>query len=274
MLIEILPRWVGVMSFKDIANGMFCAFDGVGTAAVQQVAEDIGGVDLRVLTGAVQQIRLSALMVTFGIAEAINENTLPEDTLPSEHLDALIMQAMGLDAGDEVEIDQSVMSILEANIADAMATLGVADKEIADIFSGDVELADAAIESVAETIQANTPDAGDALDELVKAFAFGFEPADMFSESEGFDSMKSKKPTLGGSTVREVNGKKIRYKGVKVVRNGKVVIKNQRLPGQKVVLSAKQKQAMNKLHAKPITGAALAKRMRSNAIGKRNNLYK
>lgn len=263
--------------FEGIGGGIFgrqTGFDGIGTEAVKKATEEIGGVDLRVLTASVQQMRLAALEVSFGIAEAINENSLPENALPSEYLDMLILSAMGVDEGDEVQIDQAVMAMLEANIADAMSTLGVPDNTIAEMFSDDAELADAAIEAAAEAVQANMPDGGEPLDALVQAFAFGFDAADMFEEESGFDAMGMKKPTLGGSTVKAVNGKKIRYKGVKVVRNGKVTVVNKRLPGQKVILSAKQKQAMKKLHAKPVTGAALAKRMRSAAVGKRNNLYK
>lgn len=256
---------------STIAGGLFKGFDGIGSQSVQKASDEIGGVDLRVLTASVQQMRLAALSITIGITEAINDGKLPENSLPSEYLDALILSELGVEEGDEASIDQSVMAMLEANVADAMATLGVSDNTISDIFSDDTELSDAAIEAAAETVQANMPDGGEAMDALVQAFTFGFDPADMFEDEPGFDSMKN---TAGRSTVKEVNGKKIRYKGVKVVRNGKVTVVNKRLPGQKVVLSSAQKQALNKLHAKPITGNALSRRMRSVGIGKRNNLYK
>lgn len=265
---------VGMPALNDtfrkarIVNG----FDSAAGNAVEQLAEKVSPVSERAALAAMQGLRSNALSIVLLLVDAVTDNTIDDDTLPSEYLDILMIAA--IDSDDDAEIDPLLSQVLWANIADVLATFEVDEDVVADILSEDVEAADAAIEAMAETVLANLPDSGEPLDEFAEQFVYGFEAKDMFEDEveDQFDAMK--KPRVGANSVRtDASGRKIRSKGVKVVRNGKVTVVNKRLPNQHVMKSAKQKAALNKLHSKPHTAAMSKKALRSMNKGKTANLY-
>ncbi len=248
-------------------------YDSAAGNAAEQLAEKVSPISERAALAAMQSIRGNALSIVLLLTDAVVDNSLEEGSIPSEYLDTLILAAM--DSDDDAEIDPMITQLVWANISDAMASLGVEESLIEDIGSDDVEAADAAIEAAAEIIIANMPDAGEPLDEFYEQFVYGFDANDMFAEEKpenGFDAMK--KPRVGATSVRtDASGRKIRSKGVKVVRNGKVTVVNKRLPGQTVMKTQAQKAALRKLHSKPRSASSMKKALRSMNKGKTANLY-
>lgn len=251
-------------------------FDSAAGNAAAHLAERLTPIDERQLLANIQTTRAIALSVVLLLADAIADNTLGDEVLPSEYLDTLMLS--GVDTGENDEIDGMVNQLLSANIADALSTLGVPDDMIADIMGDNVEAADAAIEAMSPIVISNLPDAGDALTAFEDAFIYGFDADEALldDDDEQYDSVHKakKKPRVGGSTVREVNGKKIRYKGVKVVRNGKITVVNKRLAGQTLVKTSAQKSALKKLHNKAHSYSSINKRLRSLGKGIEANIYK
>ena len=183
-----------------------------------------------------------------------------------QKLDFLILEATDGADDDENTLENAVLE----SIADALATFGVDDSVIEEVFSDNVEAADAAIEAAASTVIANMPDDGDPLDELAREFVYG-EPDEMES---GFDSATGKKLSRGQMNTKSFNGKKIRYKAIAAIRHGVKTIVNKRLPGQKVRLSSDQKAGLKKARLKAVSANALRKRMKSLQKGKKIGLYK
>ena len=152
----------------------------------------------------------------------------------------------------------------------AFSTFGVDDSVIQEIFSDNVDAADAAIEAAASTVIANMPDEGDPLDELVREFIYG-EP----DEEEGFDSIGGKKKlSRGQMSTKTVGGRKVRYKAIAAIRNGIKKIVNKRLPGQKIRLSSGQKAGLKKARLRALSANAIRKRMKSLIKGKKMGLHK
>ena len=157
-----------------------------------------------------------------------------------------------------------------ASIDDAFSTFGVDDSVIQEIFSDNVDAADAAIEAAASTVIANMPDEGDPLDELVREFIYG-EP----DEEEGFDSIGGKKKlSRGQMSTKTVGGRKVRYKAIAAIRNGIKKIVNKRLPGQKIRLSGDQKAGLKKARLKAMSANSIRKRIKSLTKGKKMGLHK
>lgn len=215
-------------------------------------------------------LRMAAMWVAMSVAKIISETDADDEDalMPNEVLDGLTLEALDTE-DDDGDMDGVLRATLTAHIADAFSTLGVDDGVIDDMFSSDMDVADSALEMATETIMDNLPDDGDATDELLSAFAYGY------GEDEGFDGMfdKVNKLTAGKRTTKTFNGKKVRYQAVKAVRNGKVVIKNKRIGGGKIILSAKQKAALKKARMKARTGTANARRLRSVEKGIRKGIY-
>lgn len=230
------------------------------SAQAEQVKEKLSPVEYNQLVADISNIRGWALSITLALADAVNSNELGDDT-PSDYLDALMLDAVGIDADDEM--DTTLENILAANIADALSTLGVDSTMTEDMFSDDVEVADAAIEAACEVVLGNLPDAGEPLDKFYNDFVFGFNEADLLGEEDGFDSARF----AGQKVTRNVNGKKTQYKVVRAIRGGKVAFVSKRLKGQKVRLSAAQKQGLNKARAKSQTANAIRKRLKSRKKG-------
>lgn len=231
---------------------------------------------------ATSQMRLQALSVSFMLAAMLTASDFDdEEILPSELLDSLMLDAFSDDDDDEYDggdIDETVKVTFSAHVADALSTLGVEDSVIEDLFSDEVEVADAAVTMAAETVLENMPDDGDDFEEFVTAFAYSDEDE---SDETAFDSMEEpqfdaagkKKLRTGKKTVKKVNGKTLVYKAVKAIRNGKRVVINKRISG-KPFLKAGQKAALKKARRKASTGTAIRKQMRSLGKGIRANIYK
>ena len=214
----------------------------------------------------IEHVRETALHIVSDLVNAVSDGTLEEDELPTDRLDSLIIDA--IDGADDE--DGTYENALVASIDDAFSTFGVDDSVIQEIFSDNVDAADAAIEAAASTVIANMPDEGDPLDELVREFIYG-EP----DEEEGFDSVSGKKKlSRGQMTTKSVGGRKVRYKAIAAIRNGVKKIVNKRLPGQRIRLSSDQKAGLKKASLKARSANSLRKRMKSLLKGKKIGLYK
>ena len=231
---------------------------------------------------ATSQMRLQALSVSFMLAAMLTSSDFnDEEILPSELLDSLMLDAFSDDDDDEYDggdIDETVKVTFSAHVADALSTLGVEDSVIEDLFSDEVEVADAAVTMAAETVLENMPDDGDDFEEFVTAFAYSDEDESDETAFDGmeepqFDATGKKKLRTGKKTVKKVNGKTLVYKAVKAIRNGKRVVINKRISG-KPFLKAGQKAALKKARRKASTGTAIRKQMRSLGKGIRANIYK
>ena len=214
----------------------------------------------------IEHVRETALHIVSDLVNAVSDGTLEEDELPTDRLDSLIIDA--LDGADDE--DGTYENALVASIDDAFSTFGVDDSVIQEIFSDNVDAADAAIEAAASTVIANMPDEGDPLDELVREFIYG-EP----DEEEGFDSIGGKKKlSRGQMSTKTVGGRKVRYKAIAAIRNGIKKIVNKRLPGQKVRLSGDQKAGLKKARLKAMSANSIRKRIKSLTKGKKMGLHK
>lgn len=231
---------------------------------------------------ATSQMRLQALSVSFMLAAILTASDFDdEEILPSELLDSLMLDAFSDDDDDDYDggdIDETVKVTFSAHVADALSTLGVEDSVIEDLFSDEVEVADAAVTMAAETVLENMPDDGDDFEEFVTAFAYSDEDESDETAFDGmeepqFDAAGKKKLRTGKKTVKKVNGKTLVYKAVRAVRNGKRVVINKRISG-KPFLKAGQKAALKKARRKASTGTAIRKQMRSLGKGIRANIYK
>ena len=214
----------------------------------------------------IEHVRETALHIVSDLVNAVSDGTLEEDELPTDRLDSLIIDA--LDGADDE--DGTYENALVASIDDAFSTFGVDDSVIQEIFSDNVDAADAAIEAAASTVIANMPDDGDPLDELVREFIYG-EP----DEEEGFDSIGGKKKlSRGQMSTKTVGGRKVRYKAIAAIRNGIKKIVNKRLPGQKIRLSSDQKAGLKKARLKAMSANSIRKRIKSLTKGKKMGLHK
>ena len=214
----------------------------------------------------IEHVRETALHIVSDLVNAVSDGTLEEDELPTDRLDSLIIDA--IDGADDE--DGTYENALVASIDDAFSTFGVDDSVIQEIFSDNVDAADAAIEAAASTVIANMPDEGDPLDELVREFIYG-EP----DEEEGFDSIGGKKKlSRGQMSTKTVGGRKVRYKAIAAIRNGIKKIVNKRLPGQKIRLSSGQKAGLKKARLKAMSANSIRKRMKSLIKGKKMGLHK
>lgn len=213
-------------------------------------------------------LRMAAMWVAISTAKIISETEDDDEDamLPNEVLDGLTLEALDTEE-DDSDVDGVLRATLSAHIADAFSTLGVDDGVIDDMFSSDMDVADSALEMATETVLDNLPADGDATDELLSVFAYGYE------EVESDDEVMLDKLAVGKRTTKTFNGKKVRYQAVKAVRNGKIVVKNKRIGGGKIILTAKQKAALKKARAKAHTGSANARRLRSVEKGIKKGIY-
>lgn len=262
------PFWAEGLG--DLALGGTKVIPGYDSAASGLASAASSASEDRASLSAIEWCRGQALDIVAEVADAISDGNLAEDQLPSDLLDSLMLDAIDQDGEMDEDADKFASAIGEA-IGDALSSLGVDDQTIEDIFSDDVTVADSALESAASTIIANLPDAGDPLDSFVQEFIYGSPDAD--SDEAGFDSATGKKLTVGKNSTKKVNGKTIRYKAIKAIRNGHVKVVNKRLKGQSVRLTAQQRAAIKKAGRKALTGNAIRKRVRSLAKGKKVGLY-
>lgn len=216
----------------------------------------------------IANMRMAALWVVMSTAKIVSETDADDEEalLPSEVPDGLTLEAIDTE-DDETDADGVLKATLTAHIADAFSTLGVEDGVIEDLFSVDYDVADSAIESAVETVLDNLPEEGEPLDQLFDEFAYGDD-----ADEDEADEVMMDKLAVGKTTTKKVGGRSVKYKAVRAVRNGKVVIKNKRIGGR-VVLSAKQKAALRKARAKARTGSANTRRLRSVEKGIRKGIY-
>lgn len=243
-------------------------------SAAGDAAEAVLALDDQAFNSELLTIRREALFATFQLSDDILTDDLDDDEIPSDRLDAYVRGQDDPEDDDEenAQLEQQVMQIKAANMADAMASLGVSDDVIVQAFDTDVDDADEAIEKIAEIIEANTP-TGEDLNDFIQAFLFGDPEINMNAgEVEVYDSA-----ALGKNKVRKTkSGQTLVYKGVKAVRNGKITVVNKRVgnSSMKVKLSPKQKSALRKAQAKAVTPNALKRRVKSLRIGMKNGIYK
>ena len=223
--------------------------DSVNTAKKEVAEESL--LDSVGLNSEIQNLRKLALALVFTLATSVLENDLDEGELPSERLDKLLAGIASDDDGEEVEVDESTLDIIIANVQDALATLGVDDGLISAMFGDDTD-ADEAIEAAAEIIESNKPQ-GDDLEEFEDLFVYG-EATD--------DELLLDGVSLGKTTAKSGKFGKVIYKAVKAIRNGKMTVVNKRVSG-KVKLSAKQRAALKKARKKAGSSGAIKRRMRS-----------
>jgi hypothetical protein len=263
-------------------GNVVAGFDSVAGDAADHLQETHDTIDTRALINGIQNLRYVALLIVLRIADAVSEDALDEDLSPSDALAGLMLVSLGMD--DDEPLDDSLNLNLNRNIADALSSLGVSDEMIIDIMSEDDETADAALEAAADLVIANLPAEGKELDDFSNQFIYGFDAKEVFDDSdddaesgEGYDSMKKpkKKIRVGSKSFKvDASGRKIQYKGVRVVRNHHIVVVNKRAAGQKFKLSADQKKGLKKMLNKSHSFTALGRRMKSLHIGIKNNIYK
>lgn len=219
-------------------------------------------------------IRRVSLFSVFQLSDDILSDDLDDEELPSDRLDALVRGKDDDDNDDEenAQLEQQIMQVKAANMADALASLGVDDDLIAEAFGTDVDEADAAIEKIAEVVEANTP-TGEELADFIQVFLFGDPELNMAAgQVEVYDSA-----VLGkNKTKKTKSGQTLVYKGVKAVRHGKITVVNKRVgnTSMKVKLSPKQKAALRKALSKAVSPNALKRRVKSLRIGLKNGIYK
>lgn len=239
-------------------------------SASGSAAELVQKLEDRAFDNELLELRRFALFAVLQLADDIISGDLEDDELPSDRLDVYLHPDIIADEDNQTLVNQYVQ-IRAANMSDAMMSLGVSAELIDLIFGDDIEEADSAIESAAEIIEVNMP-SGDDLEAFVRDFLFGGELDMEAGQLDGFDSAE-----VGKTKVRKTKaGQTLVYRGVKAVRHGKVVVVNKRVGNtmMKVKLSPKQKAALRRALSKANTGGAIARRLRSLAVGHKANIYK
>lgn len=241
-------------------------------SAAGEAAQAVASLDDQAFNSELLALRREALFSVFQLADDILSDDLDDSELASDRLDAFVRSKDDSDDEENAQLEQQVMQVKAANMADALSSLGVDDETINLAFGSDIDEADEAIENLAEIVEVNTPK-GDDLQEFITAFLFGDSELDMTAgEVEEYDSAQ-----LGKNKTRKTkSGQTLVYKGVKAVRNGKITVVNKRIgnTGMKVKLSPKQKAALRKAMSKAVSPNALKKRVKSLRIGLKNGIYK
>lgn len=214
------------------------------------------------LNSEIQSLRTFALSLVLILSQAIIDNDLEENELPTDRLDKMLA-GISDDGEEEIDIDQATMDILIANVMDAFESLGVSEDILAVIFSEDAE-ANEALENAAEIVESNKPQSDEDLEDFFDLFVYG--------EAEDDDSeMMLDGVSVGKTTTKTGKYGKLVYKAVKAIRNGKVTVINKRMSG-KVKLSSKQRQALSKARKKASASSAIKKRIRSMKKAKNLNI--
>ncbi|GAA5003325.1 hypothetical protein GCM10023206_06910 [Acinetobacter puyangensis] len=252
-------------------KGSFALFDGATAAEFEDAAKQLSTSEVREAQSIIEHARSLGLGIVSTLIADLSAGDLG-DQLPSDYLDGLLVEAVD-DADDD---DNVLFDLVVGAVQDAFESLGVDETTIAQMFSDDVTVADAAIEAGSESALANLPDDGEPLDAFISDFVYG-EP---YEGEAGFDAalsssqMKQKgKARVGSFAARKVHGKKVVYKGAWAIRKGRKVIVNKRLPNQTVRLTAKQKVAVKKAGLKARTANAIKLRVKSFKKGRKLGLY-
>ncbi|SDB86841.1 hypothetical protein [Acinetobacter boissieri] len=235
-------------------------FDSAKASDLQDSVQALSSTEVREQQSMQEHFRELAVGIVASLVEQVGEG-LDEDTLPTDVLDALMLSAT--DGLDDQETDDTAWELLLGSLQDALNAFGVDDSALAEMFNDDLEIADAAIESVCDTVLGNMPDDGEPLDIFIRDFVYGHE-----DDEASFDSL-----AVGHTMVRKVAGKNIQYKAKAVIRRGKKTIVHKRLPNQKVRLTAKQKGALTKARMKAHTANAIKMRVKSFKKGRKLGYY-
>jgi len=244
---------------KSEQDHIHFGFDGATASDMQNSVQALSDTDIREQQSMQEHFRELAMGIIASLVEQVGEG-LDEDTLPTDVLDALMLNAT--DGLDDPETDDTAWELLLGSLQDALNTFGVDDSALNEMFNDDVEIADAAIESVCDTVLANMPDDGEPLDDFIRDFIYATD------DEASFDSL-----AVGKMMVRKVGGKNIQYKAKAVIRRGKKVVVHKRLPNQKVRLTAKQKGALKKARMKAHTANAIKMRVKSFKKGRKLGYY-
>lgn len=235
-------------------------FDGATASDMQNSVQALSDTDIREQQSMQEHFRELAMGIIASLVEQVGEGKLDEDTLPTDVLDALMLNAT--DGLDDPETDDTAWELLLGSLQDAFNAFGVDDSALSEMFNDDLAIADAAIESVCDTVLANMPDDGEPLDDFIRDFVYADDG------EASFDSL-----AVGKTMVRKVAGKNIQYKAKAVIRRGKKVVVHKRLPNQKVRLTAKQKGALTKARMKAHTANAIKMRVKSFKKGRKLGYY-
>lgn len=267
------------MIFGALNNTRTDIFDSATPAQAKQAVQELSTSEIREQQSTIEHFRQEGLMIVLSTADAVTNGGLEDTELAIDVLDESIAESLDGIADDE---DSTATDLLMGAISDAFGSLGVDDTTINEIFSDDIDVANSALETACEMVVANLPDDGEPLNGFIREFIFGdgedgFDSAD--DETAEYDAVKAHtkagKARLGAFSQRKVGGKTIRYRGVKAVRHGKIVVVNKRFAGQgKIRLSAKQRAGLKKARAKAQTANALKMRIRSLRKGHKAGIYK
>lgn len=241
--------------------------------AAGDAAAAVAALDDKEFDSELLSIRRAALFSVWQLTDDILSDELDDGELPSDRLDVFMRMEVDLsDDAENAQLEEQIMQVKAANMADAMSSLGVDDETISQAFDTDIDEADEAIERLVEIIEVNTPK-GEDRDEFITAFLYGDSGLDMEAgQVEEYDSA-----VFGKNKVRKTKtGQTLVYRGVKAVRHGKITVVNKRVGNatMKVKLSPKQKAALRKALTKAVTPNALKRRVKSLRIGLKNGIYK
>lgn len=242
-------------------------------SAAGDMAQQVLSVSDKALESEILSLRRDSIYGVLELTDAVLEDDLDDGELLSDRLDALLFGELVESEGDaeHTQLLEQIVQIKSANMADAMASLGVDVDTIAQAFGENVDEAEEAIEKIAEIISVNLPPVEERED-FITAFIFGDDSLDMEAgQVEEYDSA-----AVGKTKVRKnKHGQTFVYRGVKAVRAGKITVVNKRVgnTSMKMKLSAKQKNALRKAGAKAVTPNAIKRRIKSLGIGRRQNIY-
>ncbi|ENU27954.1 hypothetical protein [Acinetobacter modestus] len=215
----------------------------------------------------IEEVRQQALNIIYALVETISTDSLADDELPTDCLDALIIEALG-GVGDDENIYHQLLTNC---VIDAFLSFGVSEDAIHTIFDIDIEAADDAIEAATATIIANMPNDGEPLETFEREFIYG-TPSEA-DEEKGFDAATGKELSNGTLTKKNVGGREIHYKAHFAIRNGAKILVNKRIGNQKIRQSAEQRAATKKAQLKAHSVNASRKRMKSIGKGRKMDLY-
>jgi len=154
---------------------------------------------------------------------------------------------------DSITINNDESIALHKDVILCLDSIGVSEPLLNDFLSRDNDVSMSAGVIIADMV--SNLDENTIFDSIVK---FGYKDTNVETE------LKENKMTTDGVMPERKPG----YKRVLVVRDGKKVWINKRLPGKKVILTPKQKLALKKARLKAHTG--LAKMKRKKSLAKRN----
>lgn len=170
--------------------------------------------------------------------------------------DSLCLAQVGDETVDMDSIELEQYQTIQDKVVMCLDSIGVSEKVLNQFMSDDDDLSEEVGAGLAKEV--NSLDT-DSIDELAYSFASKIDMDSVVvtvkSDDVEMDMAQMPKPKVG-------------YKRKLVMRDGKKVWINKRDPNKKVILSAKQRQALRKMHLKSNTGLAKLKRAKTNRKAK------